>query len=154
MYDDQSFSFYTPCGPYRVGFRDFVSNEMGNECSIFYPAMNDDSGTFGVPYMPWGDEEAKGFHKVVESNSPAFGRCPLFLTAKPMQKISIPVFRNANIAALKQLQPIIFSHGLSGNRMTYSVICRELASCGYFVICLSHDDRSGMYTPKAGPYPS
>jgi hypothetical protein len=61
-YDDMSFSFYTPCGPYRVGFKDFVAKEMGNECSIFYPAMNDDSGTLGVPFMPWGDEEARGFH--------------------------------------------------------------------------------------------
>jgi hypothetical protein len=26
----------------------------------------------------------------------------------------------------------------------------ELASCGYFVIALSHDDQSADYTPKAG----
>ena len=91
---------------------------------------------------------------MVKSNNSFFGNFPLFLTAKPLQGITIPVFRNANIAPLKKLQPIVFSHGLSANRMTYTVICRELASCGYFVVCLSHDDRSGMYTPKAGPYPS
>lgn len=28
----------------------------------------------------------------------------------------------------------------------------ELASCGYFVICLSHDDCSSCYTPKTGAY--
>lgn len=127
---------------------------MGNECSIFYPAMDDDSGTLGVPFMPWGDEEAEGFHEVVKSNNSFFGKFPLFLTAKPVQMISIPVFRNAKIAPFKKLQPIVFSHGLSANRMTYSVICRELASCGYFVVCLSHNDKSGMYTPKAGHFPS
>lgn len=30
----------------------------------------------------------------------------------------------------------------------------ELASCGYIVIALSHDDRSSDYTPNAGPYDS
>ena len=28
----------------------------------------------------------------------------------------------------------------------------ELASCGYFVICLSHNDQSADYTEKAGYY--
>jgi len=66
-YDDMSFSFYTPSGPYRVGYTEFISREKGNDCSIFYPAMNDDSGTFGVPWLPWGDEEANGFHEVVKT---------------------------------------------------------------------------------------
>ena len=52
------------------------------------------------------------------------------------------------------MQPIIFSHGFSGNRMTYSALCMELASCGYIVVCISHDDKSGMFTPLAGPFQS
>ena len=55
---------------------------------------------------------------------------------------------------MKTMQPIIFSHGFSGNRMTYSALCMELASSGYFVVCISHDDKSGMFTPLAGPFQS
>ena len=63
-YGEACYSKYTPTGPYRVGYRDFIAHELGNECSIFYPALNDDSGTFEVPWMPWGYEEMKGFHEV------------------------------------------------------------------------------------------
>ena len=50
------------------------------------------------------------------------------------------------------MQPIIFSHGLTGQRLTYSAMYMELASCGYCVIALSHNDQSADFTPKAGFY--
>lgn len=28
----------------------------------------------------------------------------------------------------------------------------ELASCGYFVVCLSHEDSSGCFAPRSGPF--
>lgn len=46
----------------------------------------------------------------------------------------------------------MFSHGLKAHRNLYSALCMELASSGYFVICLSHNDRSGDYTPNAGAF--
>jgi len=51
----------------------------------------------------------------------------------------IPVFRNANIG-LKEIQPVIFSHGLTAQKLTYSAMFMELASNGYMVITLSHND--------------
>jgi hypothetical protein len=63
----------------------------------------------------------------------------------------VPVYRNANIG-LTKLQPVVFSHGLSGQRNTYSALFMEMASCGYCVFSISHNDRSADYTPSAGFY--
>lgn len=65
--------------------------------------------------------------------------------------VSVPVYRNAGLG-MRKLQPIIFSHGLSAQRNTYSALFMELASCGYCVFSIGHDDRSADYTPKAGYY--
>jgi predicted dienelactone hydrolase len=46
----------------------------------------------------------------------------------------------------------VFSHGLTGHRMVYSSIFMELASCGYLVIALTHNDGSADYSPKVGTY--
>lgn len=61
----------------------------------------------------------------------------------------MPVYRDAKLG-LKTMQPIVFSHGLSGHRMVYSALYRELASCGYCVIALTHSDGSADYSATAG----
>jgi hypothetical protein len=41
---------------------------------------------------------------------------------------------------------VIFSHGISGNRLCYSAICASLASYGFVVVALEHRDRSCCWT--------
>jgi hypothetical protein len=36
-----------------VGFKEFKSKELTNECAIFYPAANDGSGQLGVPFLTY-----------------------------------------------------------------------------------------------------
>lgn len=51
----------------------------------------------------------------------------------------IPVIWEAGLKPTENKYPvIIFSHGLSGWRCTYSAICLELASRGYVVAALEH----------------
>ena len=44
------------------------------------------------------------------------------------------------------LIPIIFSHGLTGNRTFYQLMGQEFASHGYIVFMIDHHDGSNMMT--------
>jgi alpha-beta hydrolase superfamily lysophospholipase len=68
-----------------------------------------------------------------------------------LAQVTIPVYVGANIA-MKELQPVIFSHGLHGARLSYSGMFMELASCGYIVFTLDHDDGSSIYSEKCGVF--
>jgi hypothetical protein len=70
---------------------------------------------------------------------------------RPILGVKVPVFKNANVG-LKQMQPLFFSHGLAHDRMQYSSLYMELASCGYCVVALTHGDGSADYHPQAGTF--
>ena len=44
------------------------------------------------------------------------------------------------------VRPLIFSHGLSSNSKGYTGLAKDLASHGYLVIMLNHQDGTCMYT--------
>lgn len=48
----------------------------------------------------------------------------------------------------KKLIPLIFSHGLAGQRTAYSGLCKDLASHGYLVIAPSHFDGTAQICKK------
>jgi len=57
--------------------------------------------------------------------------------------VRIPTFADEPpTAALETFVPIIYSHGLGGNRSCYSSVCIDLASHGYVVFALEHSDGS------------
>ena len=148
-FGESDYSKFKPCGKFRVGYRYFRSKN-GNDCSVFYPAAQDGSGEYGVPFLPYGNENVKGLLAVVSQQYPAFKPLSKILLGS-MTTIKIPVYRNAN-PGLAKMQPIIFSHGLTGQRNTYGATFMELASCGYCVFTISHNDRSADYTPRVGLY--
>jgi hypothetical protein len=50
-----------------------------------------------------------------------------------------------------QLPLVIFSHGLAGQRTTYSLLCLELASKGFFVVAIEHADGTASVAELSGP---
>ncbi|XP_038062918.1 platelet-activating factor acetylhydrolase-like isoform X2 [Patiria miniata] len=62
-------------------------------------------------------------------------------------RIKIPAVENAPLAKSDAPFPVlIFSHGLSSCRTTYSSICVEMASQGFVVAAVEHRDRSACTT--------
>ena len=54
IHGEGDYSKFRPSGKFRVGFRQFKSKEFGNDCAIFYPAADDGSGDYSVPFLPYG----------------------------------------------------------------------------------------------------
>ena len=65
VYGEGDYSKFRPSGKFRVGFRDFKSKELENDCSIFYPAAPDGSGDFLVPFLPYGYKHIEAFAQIV-----------------------------------------------------------------------------------------
>ena len=77
----------------------------------------------------------------------------VFENSLPQVKHSVRTFVQARqvIGTKKKVPIIIISHGLGGTYELYSKLCQDLASFGYFVIALEHEDGSASY---ALPYNS
>ena len=45
----------------------------------------------------------------------------------------------------RSLIPVIYSHGLCSNRTMHSGTCKDLASHGYIVFALDHQDGTSSY---------
>jgi len=74
---------------------------------------------------------------------------PFAIPASPallsLANASFPCLVGAPLAETQSPFPvIIFSHGLAGNRLSYSQFCGELASHGVIVAAIEHRDGSGI----------
>jgi pimeloyl-ACP methyl ester carboxylesterase len=149
------YSKFKQSGPFRVGVREFRTEEYSNDCTIYYPAASDGSGKIGIPYLAYGANQIKGLRAVIECSKPDLIKLGDFLlnsfVFKPLALVTIPAYKNAN-PALNTMQPVFFSHGLTANRRHYSALCMELASCGYCVVALTHNDGSADYSSQCGAY--
>lgn len=68
--------------------------------------------------------------------------------------INTDTVKNGPLAAtyaegFNKLHPIVFSHGFFADVMSYTAFCRELASYGYIVFSVGHQDGSAMFTTDA-----
>ncbi|GHJ83657.1 hypothetical protein NliqN6_0059 [Naganishia liquefaciens] len=79
-------------------------------------------------------------------------RIPVHPGAKPLEKITPPSATASSSPTTSPRTPplVIFSHGLAGTHLTYSHVCRSLASRGYIVLSISHQDGSGPYASVPG----
>lgn len=139
-----------PDGPYRVGVLDFHLpvdfSSTGDTCTshselpvkLFYPTL-DAPGKYAYLNPQTADEHCR---KTMQFGAPP----PLKSHGWMLHtwKLStIEAKLNATLLPLdKRLPIVVFSHGLGGSADVYSYQTMALASQGYVVLVLTHQDRS------------
>ncbi|KAI7836449.1 hypothetical protein COHA_009666 [Chlorella ohadii] len=102
----------------------------------------------GVPWL-WDVQYARGLGKFLFFRLHGFGydvlkQMLIGLNTALGKSQRMDLVPGAPLApdAPQQLPLVVFSHGLGGNRFLYSIICSELASQGYLVLAVEHNDGS------------
>jgi len=146
-----------------VGFREFRlsgnSHDCDNEVSVFYPICKEEYarsiGRRNVKWLRHADKTLMGIARA--SGGHAYGakgldnHGPLW-TLRSLARVKMDVVQEAELhkdyssSTQKALIPLIYCHGLSSNRTMHSGTCRDLASHGYLVFVLDHQDGTSSYT--------
>ena len=159
-----------PTGSYLVGHIDIEFNNPTTASTllarVFYPSKlftNDFSKAASSSNM---ELNVKDFDTWIPSLAyyGGYGKpygLPTFLSI-PAMRLMIGDLRLSstyglpllNLEQNNTLPVVIFSHGLYGNRTTYSIVCCEFASRGWCVFSLEHHDGSASHSfVKGVPFP-
>lgn len=70
---------------------------------------------------------------------------PCHVDAEPLMTMNGGDDAAANNDLYRQFPLVLFSHGLGGNMELYTELCSHMASLGYCVVALEHEDGSAAY---------
>ena len=152
LYGETDFSKVILTGPYEVGYKEFRTRVLDNEVSVFYPISKahhsekiQDSNTL---WLRHGHKTLLGIAKAGNIGGVARDTTPVAMV-RYLRDVKMDTIFNGDIdtdfVANKKIIPIIFCHGVSGNRTMNSGNCRDLASHGYMVFSLDHKDETCTY---------
>lgn len=115
---------------------------------IFYPIAKQVKPE-SKGYAPFAKSQIKFANQIGDWASLHLLRLPIKMTnLKLLNSVRIPVTENApfDLSFKTPLAPIIFSHGVCAQASLHSGHLMQLASQGYIVFAIDHNDRSNMYT--------
>ncbi|XP_014662114.1 PREDICTED: platelet-activating factor acetylhydrolase-like isoform X1 [Priapulus caudatus] len=137
-----------PKGDHIVGALDVMTGPMkdGTFLRLYYPIPHCDVTNYNKRWPAWAErtQYVDSYIKIM--------RWPLFagrwLANWLIGELKVPVVWQAPILREdgRKFPVVIFSHGLGGNRTTYSYLCMDLASHGFVVAALEHRDQSAGAT--------
>jgi len=140
-----------PTGPFSVGFVDIFTPPLSDSMSgllirLYYPSSPPTTSSDTIPrWARWFPlpQYATGYLRYKFSSLgmlvPLLGKAFVWLSGDPR----FPAVEGANyLEDTKSRQVVVFSHGLAACRTSYSFLCTDLASRGYFVAALEHGDGS------------
>jgi platelet-activating factor acetylhydrolase len=133
-------SFAPLKGQYQVGA---IQTRLPDcvACQIHYPAEEQGSND-KTPY--WRPKAVVGLADYSRTSATLLS----FLSLKKH-----PCHMNAEPIRNKKFPLVVFSHGLGGSMEMYTQLCQQIASHGYLVVAMEHEDGSGAYaeTPLGKP---
>ena len=141
-----------PSGPFSVGFVDIFTPPRNGSLPgllfrLYYPsstpiAQVDENQTRWGRWFPlpqYANEYLRYKFSSLGLMVPVLGRLFTWLSGNPL----VPAAQGARILKDGNRWPVVvFSHGLAACRTSYSFLCTDLASKGYFVAALEHGDGS------------
>ena len=114
--------------------------------TISYPAQETSTPAHHQPY--WSPEAVEGLADYIGASGAVKALLsPLHRQWHPSPVGLLPAQRSSGAGATRW-PVIIFSHGLAGCADMYTDLCRSLASFGYIVIALEHEDGSGVHATR------
>ena len=128
-------------GEFRVGaIRARIPGAVS--CQIHYPtldcnASSSSSSSSFTPYMRPATVQGIADYSRQSPHLLSF----LSQRAHPCIMNASPMVGDDN----KKFPIVIFSHGLGGCMEMYTALCQQMASMGYYVVALEHEDGSGAY---------
>mmetsp|Transcript_30607 Transcript_30607/g.50548 ORF Transcript_30607/g.50548 Transcript_30607/m.50548 type:complete len:411 (-) Transcript_30607:236-1468(-) len=132
----------TLSGPHAVGATKVRLHDTTASCQIHYPTeqSSSSSGEFRSYFRP---EAVEGMADYARSDP----RLLAFLSAKrhPCDMDANPISNDDD----KKFPLVLFSHGIAGCMEMYTQLCMNVASHGFIVVALEHEDGSGCYAETA-----
>ena len=124
-----------------MGVRYCKIGEKNLETSVFYPIDKVDGEQASTPWWPNQERAMRAFGSVFGQlfNIPWI---PDFILLS-FVSIKMPCLLDGELAnrfstGAEALRPIVFSHGLSGDKNFYMAVYHALAANGYFVMAINH----------------
>ncbi|XP_071957634.1 platelet-activating factor acetylhydrolase-like [Antedon mediterranea] len=136
-------------GPFVVGLADVMSDNSinGTFTRLYYPTdltaddLKQTKQPLWIPNRAYSDSYSE-----FTSFTSKFSKWLFHLM---FGSYRVPAIQYANVRKLAENQTlpvVVFSHGLGAMRTTYTTICLELASQGFFVAAVEHRDKSACAT--------
>ncbi|XP_064597792.1 platelet-activating factor acetylhydrolase 2, cytoplasmic-like [Liolophura sinensis] len=134
-------------GEHTVGIVDVMSDPGQAGCFIrlYYPAEKADIMARDKQWPRWlpRKQYGAGYVYFLSRNTKIFGRVFNWLGGD----VYVPgLWKHSVLLNGSKFPVVIFSHGIGGNRTTYTTVCCELASQGFVVAALEHRDGSSSFT--------
>ncbi|KAK3328011.1 platelet-activating factor acetylhydrolase, isoform II-domain-containing protein [Cercophora scortea] len=128
------------------------------QCRIFYPAVPEaeGSGHKRIPWLPSPQRLQVSAYAQFLGIGPVAASVLSFIP-RHLHYVLIPAHKNATLLRPSPDSPsprwptVVFSHGLGGNRNTYSHVAGSLASHGVVVVCPEHRDGSAAVSLVRDP---
>lgn len=134
-------SFAPESGPYRVGaIQTRVGSGASVQCQIHYPTTDDNKSQKPSFYPYFRPKAVTGLADYSGTDSSLLSI---------LSNRDHPCLINANPAMTTEEEGkfplVLFSHGLGGCMEMYTQLCQQIASYGYCVVAMEHQDGSGAY---------